>query len=54
MKVHEVFPTVVAQDRIDVHDEFKNEYFNELKYLWFDGYNNQTKENSGRCSLHLD
>ena len=36
MKVHEVFPTVVAQDRIDVHDEFKDEYFNELKSLWFD------------------
>ena len=54
MKVHEVFPTVVAQDRIDVHDEFKDEYFNELKSLWFDGYNNQTPENSGRCSLHLD
>ena len=54
MKVHEIFPTVVAQDRIDVHDEFKDEYFNELKSLWFDGYNNQTPENSGRCSLHLD
>ena len=54
MKVHEVFPTVVAQDRIDVHDEFKDEYFNELKSLWFDGYNNETPENSGRCSLHLD
>ena len=54
MKVHEVFPTVVAQDRIDVHDEFKNEYFNELKTLWFDGYNNETPENSGRCSLHLN
>ena len=54
MEVHEVFPTVVAQDRIDIHDEFKSEYFNELKSLWFDGYNNETPENSGRCSLHLN
>ena len=54
MKVHEVFPTVVAQDRIDVHEEFKSEYFNELKTLWYDGYNNETPDNSGRCSLHLN
>tara|TARA_B100000959_G_scaffold264641_1_gene305339 strand:- start:30 stop:698 length:669 start_codon:yes stop_codon:yes gene_type:complete len=54
MKVHEVFPTLVVQDRIDVHEEFKEQYFEELKSLWFDGYNNETPENSGRCSLHLN
>ena len=44
MKVHEVFPTLVVQDRIDVHEEFKEQYFEELKSLWFDGYNNETPE----------
>jgi hypothetical protein len=38
MKVHEVFPIVVAQDTIDIHDEFKEKYFDELKTLWFNGY----------------
>ena len=54
MKVHEVFPTLVVQDKIDLHDEFKEKYFEELKSLWFNGYNNETPENSGRCSLHLN
>lgn len=54
MKIHEVFPTVVAQDNIDVHNEFKTKYFDELKLLWFNGYENETPENSGRCSLHLN
>ena len=54
MKVHEVFPTVVAQDEVDVHYDFKNSYFEELKTLWFNGYENETPENSGRCSLHLN
>ena len=54
MKVHEVFPIVVAQDTIDIHDEFKKKYFEELKTLWFNGYENETPENSGRCSLHLN
>ena len=54
MKIHEVFPTLICQDRIDVHEEFKEKYFKELKTLWFDGYKNETPENSGRCSLHLN
>ena len=54
MKVHEVFPILVAQDTIEVHEEFKNQYFEELKSLWFNGYENETPENSGRCSLHLN
>ncbi len=54
MKVHEVFPILVAQDEIDVHQEFKNQYFKELKTLWFNGYENETPENSGRCALHLN
>lgn len=54
MKVHEVFPTLIAQDTIEVHQEFKTQYFEELKTLWFNGYENETPENSGRCSLHLN
>ena len=54
MKIHEIFPTVVLQDTIENHDEFKEKYFVELKSQWFDGYNNETPENSGRCSLHLN
>lgn len=54
MKTHEVFPTLIAQDKIDIHYEFKEKYFNELKSQWFNGYENQTPENSGRCSLHLN
>ena len=54
MKVHEVFPILVAQDTIEMHEEFKNQYFEELKSLWFNGYENETPENSGRCSLHLN
>lgn len=54
MKVHEVFPTLVAQDTIEIHQEFKTQYFEELKTLWFNGYENETPENSGRCSLHLN
>ena len=54
MKVHEVFPILIAQEEIDVHQEFKNQYFEELKTLWFNGYENETPENSGRCALHLN
>lgn len=54
MKIHEVFPTLIAQDEIDVHDEFKSKYFEEIKTLWFNGYEHETPENSGRCALHLN
>ena len=54
IKTHEVFPILVAQDEIDCHKEFKELYFEELKSLWFNGYQNETPENSGRCSLHLN
>lgn len=54
MKIHEVFPIVVAQDTIENHEEFKQQYFEELKSQWFNGYENETPENSGRCSLHLN
>ena len=49
MKVHEVFPILVAQNTIEIHEKFKNQYFEELKSLWFNGYENETPENSGKC-----
>lgn len=54
MKIHEVFPTVIVQDVIENHQRFKDDCFEELKGLWFNGYENETPENSGRCSLHLN
>jgi hypothetical protein len=54
MKIHEVFPTIIIQDNIENHKEFKEKYFEELKQMWFNGYENETPENSGRCSLHLN
>ena len=54
MKIHEVFPILIFEDEIEYHQEFKNNYFEELKTLWYNGYENETPENSGRCSLHLN
>jgi hypothetical protein len=47
MKIHEVFPIVVAQDEIDVHQEFKSKCFEELKTLWFNGNAHDTPYNTG-------
>jgi uncharacterized protein (TIGR02466 family) len=54
MKIHEVFPTLILQDEIEIHYEFKEKHFDELKKMWFNGYENETPENSGRCSIHLN
>ena len=37
MKIHEIFPILISQDKIDNHDEIKNEYLGELKSLWWNG-----------------
>ena len=52
MKIHEIFPILISQDKIDNHDEIKNEYLGELKSLWWNGYENPTPENSGRAFVH--
>ena len=52
MKIHEIFPILISQDKIDNHDEIKNEYLGELKSLWWNGYENATPENSGRAFVH--
>ena len=54
MKVHEVFPIAVGHDMIECHEKFKEKYFEELKNEWFNGYENESPENSGKCSIHLN
>jgi uncharacterized protein (TIGR02466 family) len=49
--VHEVFPLVVYQGSIDCHTELK-EYTEEIKKYWFDGYENESPEYSGRILFH--
>ena len=53
-KIHEIFPLIVYQGKVDCHEEFKNNHLKSLKDYWFNGYENETPENSGRCSLHLN
>ena len=50
--VHEIFPLVVYQGEVDCHDKFKEKYLNELKDYWFDGYENESPEYSGRIFVH--
>ena len=52
-KVHEIFPLVVYQGNIDCHSEFK-QYTDELKQYWFNGYENESPEYSGRIFLHTE
>lgn len=50
--IHEVFPLVVYQGEVDGHDKFKKKYLNELKDYWFNGYENESPEYSGRIFVH--
>ena len=52
-KVHEIFPLVVYQGNIDCHNEFK-QYTDELKHYWFNGYENESPEYSGRIFVHAN
>ena len=52
-KVHEVFPLVIYQGNINCHDKFK-QYTWELQQYWFDGYENESPEYSGRIFLHAN
>lgn len=50
-KVHEIFPLIVYQGSIDSHDYMKK-HIDVLREYWFDGYENESPENSGRIFLH--
>lgn len=52
-KVHEIFPLIVYQGEVDCHKEFKSKYLESLKEYWFNGYENESPEFSGRIFLHL-
>lgn len=52
-KVHEIFPLVVYQGNVDCHNEFK-QYTDELKDYWFNGYENESPEYSGRIFVHAN
>ena len=52
-KIHEVFPLVVYQGTVYCHEEFKKLHLNSLRDYWFDGYQNESPEGSGRIFVHL-
>lgn len=51
-KVHEVFPLIVYQGSIDCHEEFKKNNLNFLRDYWFNGYQNESPEFSGKIFVH--
>ena len=53
-KVHEIFPLVVYQGSVDCHDEFKENNLDSLRDYWFNGYENESPEYSGRIFAHLN
>jgi len=53
-KVHEIFPLVVYQGSIDCHDKFKENNLDSLRDYWFNGYENESPEYSGRIFAHLN
>ena len=52
-KVHTLFPFVIYQHIFEGHDDFKNA-LEGLKKYWFNGYENESPEYSGRILLHHD
>ena len=51
-KIHEIFPLVVYQGVIDCHEQFKKDNLDFLRDYWFNGYENESPEYSGRIFLH--
>ena len=50
-RIHEAFPTIVYQGMVECHEEVKK-HIDELRDYWFDGYNNESPEYSGRIFVH--
>lgn len=50
-KIHEVFPLIVYQGKIDCHNQFKKN-LTEIKDYWFNGYKYESPEGSERIFLH--
>ena len=52
-KVHEIFPLIVYQGSINSH-EYMKKHIDVLREYWFDGYENESPEYSGRIFLHQE
>ena len=50
-KVHEVFPLIVYQGSVDSHNYMKK-HIDVLREYWFNGYENESPEYSGRIFAH--
>lgn len=53
-KVHEIFPLVIFQNNINCHQKFKEDNLEDIKNYWFNGYDNESPECSGKIFLHND
>lgn len=51
-RVHEAFPLIVYQGMIGCHEKFKENNLDFLRDYWFDGYQNESPEYSGRIFVH--
>ncbi len=51
-RIHEMFPLIVYQGMVDCHEKFKEDNLNFLRDYWFDGYQNESPEYSGRIFVH--
>lgn len=53
-KIHEVFPLIVYQGSIEGHLDFKEKNIDSLRSYWFNGYENESPEYSGKIFTHLN
>jgi uncharacterized protein (TIGR02466 family) len=47
-----MFPTIVYQGTVECHQEFKKKNLDSLRSYWFNGYENESPEYSGRIFTH--
>lgn len=52
-KIHEMFPLIVYQGKVECHEEFKKNNLDSLRDYWFNGYENESPEYSGKIFVHL-
>jgi len=51
-KIHEMFPLIVYQGSIECHQRLKEENIDSLRDYWFNGYQNESPEYSGKIFVH--
>lgn len=52
-KIHELFPLIIYQGDVQCHEEFKKNNLESLRNYWFNGYENESPEYSGKIFVHL-